>query len=314
MLPVASVADAVRAPDWTAVSPKEAVVVGIDGSGYGLSAARWAAREAALRSVPVRLVHAYWLPSLRHADIAPATNSLVDLREFGAGFLRDAEMALRRDHPTLDVSSRLVYGRTVDVLARRAADAQLLVVGRRGGRRADAFVDSSEVCANIPGRSALAAVPAVLPEPGGVVAGIDERRDCGVVLERAFAAAALRAAMLTVIRCVPAVSGMPDVGRIEGRATGRPVTDDDLAALLLTLTAGFPDVVVHLVDSDRSVPDAVRAAVPGTELAVIGRGHRSGADRPIGRSALELIRTSPIPVIVVSGGAEGPSCSGPVGG
>lgn len=103
------------------------VVVGIDGSTASLNAVRWAAREAAARQVPLRIVH-----------VAPYHNpdpvfGAVDLdRDYGEGALIEAAAAAVEapEHPI--VEPKYIQGNPVSALRQEASTAALLVIGSVG--------------------------------------------------------------------------------------------------------------------------------------------------------------------------------------
>ncbi|MEU4585551.1 universal stress protein [Kitasatospora aureofaciens] len=71
------------------------ITVGLDGSAESLSAARWPAREAQLRGLPVRLVH-LWLLSPVAAPHLPSGEVRTVV---GQRILRGAESELRGHYP-----------------------------------------------------------------------------------------------------------------------------------------------------------------------------------------------------------------------
>ena len=79
------------------------------------------------------MVGAYRLPAGAHARYHPfAASPLADLREHWEAVLQDTAAALRRDFPTLDISTQLSYGEPADVLRHASAEAVLTVIGVRG--------------------------------------------------------------------------------------------------------------------------------------------------------------------------------------
>ncbi|MGW7328691.1 universal stress protein [Streptomyces sp. NPDC054840] len=100
------------------------VTVGVDGSPEALAAASWAAGEAVLRKVDLRIVY---------ADQAPGPATV----QSGSGhwaedLLAEAAEGVRREHPSLEIESRRRFGQPSGVLADEAAEAGLLVLGSRG--------------------------------------------------------------------------------------------------------------------------------------------------------------------------------------
>ncbi len=118
----------VRAPQ---ASPSSPVVVGVDGSQVSFDAVRVAAREAALRGVPLVLLHArrtvpdpYGTRTVPAATLAPD-----DPLHTAAGALADE---VRAEHPGLTVEVEIVEDDPAHALIERSHSARLVVVGTRG--------------------------------------------------------------------------------------------------------------------------------------------------------------------------------------
>ncbi|MFB6520441.1 universal stress protein [Streptomyces sp. NPDC056401] len=81
---------------------KDHVTVGVDGSAESRAAARWAAREAVLRHVPLRLVHAVDWP------LDPVFPGLgrQDVDRWADQALTDTAQELHRRHPRLEITTR----------------------------------------------------------------------------------------------------------------------------------------------------------------------------------------------------------------
>jgi nucleotide-binding universal stress UspA family protein len=97
------------------------VVVGVDGSTASLNALRWAVAEAAIRDVPIRLVHAVSHVSPR---TAPASRC-------GDEVLLRAEDEVSDRGSTLRVESVRVPGKAGEVLLRESRNALMICVGAR---------------------------------------------------------------------------------------------------------------------------------------------------------------------------------------
>lgn len=126
--------------------PGSPVVVGVDGSEHSLVAADFAAAEAALRRLPVEIVHGYLPPvpllAATPPDMVPigALPGLDEqerqmqaaMREQAERVLRQAAARLHHRHPDLPIVTRLRDGHPAEVLADASRQATLVVVGHRG--------------------------------------------------------------------------------------------------------------------------------------------------------------------------------------
>ena len=106
------------------------IMVGLDGSSESRAAAEWAAREAKLRRLPVRLIHV-WEPVPDPLAQAPLLGPET-MQHWGEQLPRETAEGLRSRHPGVDVTTVHVEGRPADALVGAAEDADLLVLGSRG--------------------------------------------------------------------------------------------------------------------------------------------------------------------------------------
>ncbi|WP_127361115.1 universal stress protein [Actinacidiphila soli] len=189
------------------------VVAGLDGSPESLVAADWAAREAGLRGVPLRLVHAWdWQP-YSYAPLAGTEPQ----RHWAERVPREATQELRRRHPDLRIDAEQVKKQPVDALLAAAGEAELLVLGSRGLSGIGGFLVGSVALSVV----AHATRPVVLVRAGereedehlrdasgqpsthspyrDVLLGLDLARPSDTVIEFAFDAAQRRATGLRVI-------------------------------------------------------------------------------------------------------------------
>jgi nucleotide-binding universal stress UspA family protein len=177
------------------------VVVGVDGSPSALDAVRVAAREAAARHRPLRVVHAFIWPLLG-TPLGPVPGGPPD-----AGFQQQAEHLLneavdeaRKVSTDVVVTGEVVSGAPVAVLRRESRDAALLVLGHRGlGGFADLLVGSVAV-----GLTARADCPVLVVRgearaDGPVVVGVDGSPLSHEAIEFAFAEAAERGTTLVAV-------------------------------------------------------------------------------------------------------------------
>lgn len=290
--------------------PVRPVVVGFDGSRAGRAAAEWAAHEALLRQVPLRLVHAWEQPIVPHAPLAGMTVPSDPKRS--ARLLTDARVHLSRRHPGLEVITDRLPGDPAAALAAAGADGEMLVLGSHGLGRTAGFLLGSMARAVV----ARAQGPVVLvraagtgtsqggghkPVTGGdtggvVVVGVDLDGPDDAVLVFAFEAAARRGAALRVVH---------GRGSADESADGPDLAETDsvtapLGEVLRPWQEKFPGVPVtaqavigqagtHLVDASR---DAV--------LLVVGQTIRQGTlGTHIGPVTDTVLRHATPPVAVI---------------
>ena len=163
------------------------ITVGTDGSKPSLRAIDWAAREAAARGLPLRIVSVPELPARTRAHHARALSSA-------------AERAAAQQ-PGLAIDTRLLPGHPAQVLVESSTDAAMLVVGSWGaGTLSAKFLGS--VSQNL---AAHACCPVVVVREQAtlarreIVVGIGDLDQAGRALEFAFEEAALRDAAVVAM-------------------------------------------------------------------------------------------------------------------
>ncbi|MDT7839907.1 universal stress protein [Streptomyces justiciae] len=191
------------------------LTVGFDGSPESRAAAEWAAREATLRGLPLRLVNVWeGVPdAMAEAPVLGAET----LQHWSERVPREAAAALRSRHPGLDVTTKRFVGSAFEVLPAMVKESELLVLGSRGLSGVGGFMIGSVGLSVV----AHAERPVVLvrageqaadehtPGPTGlpsattpyrpVVLGLDTDSPDDTVLEFAFDAAARRQTSLRIV-------------------------------------------------------------------------------------------------------------------
>jgi nucleotide-binding universal stress UspA family protein len=234
------------------------VVVGVDGSECAIRAVRWAAREAARRGAPLRIVHAASYLGRRGATDTRSPELARARQITGQAFT----VARHTEHD-LRASTEVTPGDPVDTLLRAAAAGQLVVLGSSTTGAVDEFV-RAPVAARLAARSPSPVV--VVPRqrtgvptdrPVAAVLGIGDPEDDEAVA--AFAAAAARRAGLPLVL-------------VQTRGEGRTAVSsrlDDLAGW----SRREPDLEVrHSVLPRASAGQLVRATCPSS-LLVLSAGH-----------------------------------------
>ncbi|MDT0566168.1 universal stress protein [Streptomyces sp. DSM 3412] len=258
------------------------VLAGVDGSEHSLAAVGWAAREAVLRGVPLRLVQASpSLPDKVVPDLAAET-----LHRVGERVLQRATTDLGVRCPDLKVLGEQTAEAPSAALLAAARDAALLVVGTRGSGGFDGLAVGSVALRT----AAAAACPVVLvpPRPVGgfeagkgaarpaqVVVGFDSHRPVGEVADFAFTAAETRKAQLHAVQAwaLPAESVSPQRLFVteEDRATWEDQEVLRAADGLRPWRDRYPGVTVRTDVVLLHPAQALLNAAHGTDLLVVGR-------------------------------------------
>ncbi|UIX34142.1 universal stress protein [Streptomyces sp. GQFP] len=191
------------------------VTVGLDGSSESRAAAEWAAREAALRGLPLKIVHV-WEPAPAPMAQAPLLGAETQ-QHWSERIPRESAEGLRLRHPGVEIIAEQIPGGAAEVLSRLPQDTELLVLGSRGLSGIGGFMVGSVAMSVV----AHATQPVVLVrageqaadehelDPAGipsaaapfrpVVLGLDTDSPDDSVIEFAFAEAARRHTSLRVV-------------------------------------------------------------------------------------------------------------------
>lgn len=284
------------------------VVVGLDGSPASVTAAWWAAHEAADRRLPVLLLHSWTTQPL---DVPIAQEALAKQR-YGGQVLQRTEAELLHRHPGLTVTTELVSQPAAPALLGLARTASLLVLGSRGLGSVTSFLLGS-ISLHVLGLTPCPAVtvragdPAVETGSGRPAAdGHDEIvvgvQDIGsgsdTLLEFAFAQARTHGDRVRAVRAVP-------LAPPAGRPPGPEDADEEaqravLTAALADWRAKFPDVPVTEEVVRGSAAQVLLATSAHSRLTVVGR-HRNPVHHPwkLGPVAHAALHHLPCPVAVV---------------
>ncbi|MGY1499603.1 universal stress protein [Streptomyces sp. QTS52] len=297
------------------------VTVGLDGSAESRAAAEWAAREAQLLGLPLKLVQV-WEPVPPPMAQAPLLGA--ETQQYWAERIpRETSEGIRLRHPGLDVTSEQLSGRPADVLVGATKDAELLVLGSRAlggiggflvgsvGLSVVAHADQPVVLVRAGEQAAdehetdPVGIPSAASAFRPVVLGLDiESPDDGLIAF-AFAAAARRGTSLRVVHgwnppTYYAYGPSADL-ELHGALALRESTA--LTEVLRPWTEKFPATEVteecHYGSPGNHLVDASHKA----SLVVVGRRRRRGPlGAHIGSVTHAVLHHSTAPVAVVSHG------------
>ncbi|MGP4050600.1 universal stress protein [Streptomyces sp. 2A115] len=295
------------------------VTVGLDGSSESRAAAEWAAREAKLLGLPLRLVHV-WEPVPEPMAQAPLLGAETQ-QHWSERIPREAAEGLRPRHPGVHVDMVQIPGSPVDALAEASKDAELLVLGSRGlsgiggflvgsvGMAVIARVETPVVLVRAGEQAAdeheadPAGIPSAATAYRPVVLGLDTGHPDDAVIVFAFEEAARRGSALRVVHgwnlppyFAYGLAADPDLNAELGRQEAAALTE-----VLRPWRQKYPDVEV--VEQSRSgspanhVIDASREA----SLVVVGRRvRRSPFGAHIGPVTHAVLHHATAPVAVVA--------------
>lgn len=181
---------------------QRAIVAGVDGSATALHAVRWAAREAARRHVPLRLVHVSYLVPEQPRQLPDDLDALLDQPR---QWLAQAADAARAVAGQLEITTELRDGTVSKAFIEESASAELIVLGQRGLEEfsdlllgsVPAAVAAHAHCPVVIVRSSTLDPP--VPADGPVVLGVDG----GAAVSFAIDAAASRGVPLVVVKDRP---------------------------------------------------------------------------------------------------------------
>ncbi|MFD8253052.1 universal stress protein [Streptomyces werraensis] len=295
------------------------ITVGIDGSPESRAAAEWAAREAALRQVPVRLLHV-WQPVPEPMAQAPLLGTET-LQHWTERIPRETAEGLRRRHPGVEVTTEQRAGAPADVLLDGARDAELLVLGSRAlGGLAGFLIGSvgQSVVARAEApvilvRAGEQAADEHVKDPAGipsaatgfrpVVLGLDTDSPEGTVITFAFDEARRREATLTVVQGwnLPPYYMYSLAAGIDPREDIIRERSAALTEALLPWRKKYPDVEVTEQSRLGSPANHLIDAAHDASLVVVGRRiRRNPFGVHIGAVAHAVLHHATAPVAVLA--------------
>ncbi|MFD3923011.1 universal stress protein [Streptomyces sp. NPDC058595] len=287
------------------------VTAGIDGSPESLAAAHWAADEAGLRRLPLKLL-SVWEPV--PPGPAPVMGAETQ-RHWSERVPRDVAEELGKSRPDLEIVVEQISGRPGEVIPDAAREADLLVLGSRGLSGFGGFLVGSVGQAVV----ARAELPVVLvrpPEPAmgepaddvgaagyrPVVLGLDANAPDDMLIEFAFDEALRRDTTLRAVHGwqLPAYYSY---GLVYGGSPGSTLDESESAALTQALRPWrqkYPAVdVVEKSLCGRAVNHLLDAARDASLLVVGRRIRRTSLGGRIGSVTHAVLHHSPAPVAVI---------------
>jgi nucleotide-binding universal stress UspA family protein len=284
------------------------IVAAVDGSDSARAAVRWAAREAARRKVPLKLVHVCSLVPAGYQRTTAGDPDLFDrMLDEGRGWLREAT-GVAAAAGAVKISTELRNGQVSGALVQESASARLVVLGSRGlGGFSGLVIGSVAVALTAHGHCPIVVLPSSTMDSkwatGPVVVGVDGSSTSEAAVAFAFDAASTRGVPLV------AVHAWLDIN-MAGAWTPLPMIVDweavraDEERVLAERLAGwqekYPEVEVRrVVTKDRPV-HALLEQGGQAQLVVVGSRGRGGfLGLGLGSVSQALLHRAEGPVAVV---------------
>ena len=282
------------------------MVVGVDGSEPSLRAVDWAADEAVLRGVPLRVVYASLWEHYEGTSIAEGL-AKPDEQVLAEDIVDTAARRARLRRPELDVRTEVLTEEPEYALVRESRSASVLVTGTRGrSGLAEALLGSVSLIVAGHAQCPMVVVRGTHDKQaqagtyGRIVVGVGEKPAGSAAVRFAFDEARRRGVPVEAVRA--------------WRWPAREATDDALTAgeparlheqlAVEALHAAFQDVPADVASHRRTVEGPTRSVLVDAsryaDLLVVGARRRPGHfGLQLGRVAHGVLHHSACPVAIV---------------
>lgn len=280
------------------------IVVAVDGSPASTVAASWAAREAAMRNIPLTVAHAVATPTATFPPVPYPESLVTSLEDEGKKAIMHATKVAEEAMPAdraVSIGRKLVYSAAVPALLKMSDVAEMIVMGSSGRglltRGLLGSVSSAVVRhANCPVAVVRDEEP---PDPhtAPVLLGTDGSPASELATAIAFDEASRRGVDLV------AFHAWSDAAVVDVFEINWPAVEDEAERSLAESLAGwqerYPDVTVHRrIAQDRAARHLIDQSRTA-QLVVVGSHGRGGLSRMVlGSVSNAVLHSVRIPVIV----------------
>jgi nucleotide-binding universal stress UspA family protein len=281
------------------------VVVAVDGSSASNTAVCWAARDAAMRNIPLTIVHAVVTPTATWPPVPYPDSLALRLEDEGKKAvmhaIKIAEDAMPADRKVA-IKRQLVYSTPALALIKMSDEAEMIVVGSSGRGLLARGVLGSVSSTVVRHASCPVAVirdeDQLLPDPqhAPVLVGIDGSPASELAMKIAFDEASRRGVDLMALHAWSDVAVL-DLAGLDWAAV-QAEAERSLAESLAGWQERYPDVAVHRVlVSDRPARQLVEKSETA-QLVVVGSHGRGGLTGMLGSVSNSVLHSVRIPVVV----------------
>ncbi|OBH53389.1 universal stress protein UspA [Mycobacterium colombiense] len=280
------------------------IVVAVDGSPASTVAASWAAREAAMRNIPLTVVHAVSTPTATFPPVPYPESLVTSLEDEGKKAImhatKVAEDAMPADR-SVPIGRKLLYSPPVPTLLKLSDAAEMIVMGSSGrGLLARGLLGSVSSAVVRHANCPVAVVrDEELPDPRNapVLLGTDGSPASELATEIAFDEASRRGVDLV------ALHAWSDAAVVEVFEIDWPAVEGEAERSLAESLAGwqerYPDVTVHrLIAQDRAARHLIDKSETA-QLVVVGSHGRGSLSRMLlGSVSNAVLHSVRVPIIV----------------
>lgn len=282
------------------------ILVAVDGSPASKVATDWAARNAAMKHLPLKLVVVISPPAVMGFPEVPMPSVYFDWQAGEGRKVLDDALAIvneaTADTP-IEVTSETVNGSTVPTLVELSKDAQLIVVGCRGhGALARGLLGSVSSGLIHHAHCPVAVIhdeDPLMPHPSEapVVVGIDGSPASELATEIAFEEASFRGVELVAVHAWND-SDVFEVPGVDWSAL-QTAGEETLSERLAGWRDRYPDVAVRrIVVADKAARQLVEQSESAQLLVVGSRGRGGFTEMLLGSVSAAVVNAARMPVIV----------------
>ncbi|MBV8350490.1 MAG: universal stress protein [Mycolicibacterium sp.] len=293
------------------LSNHNGIIVGVDGSTCSKLAVVWAAREAAMRNVPLKVVHVAY-PAIGEfsgwgLSPAPLPMDIGQFQERQARTVVDDAIAAARaaveGNDRVQISSEVLWSTLVPTLVDLTKEAQMMVVGCRGqGALARVLLGSVSTALVHHAHCPVGVIHGDASRPAGsgqapVLVGIDGSAASELATAIAFDEASRRGVDLVALHAW-SDADWPEFPVMEASAI-KATAEDVLAQRLAGWWERYPDVTVRRVVVFDHPARHLLERSESAQLVVVGSHGRGGfAGMLLGSVSSAIVHAAHVPVVV----------------